>query len=231
MRPFLNFGQHCDVYDGAKMEAIHYAGGDMTQRLRRFIFTSGVVGMMLAWLFSAENIFAVDQNQEALLDKITKSYGLLDKQTEYNGAWKVGEMNGHRIAFQDVFGDIKIFVGRMQDEVAQIPDIILYKMDPSAPQETYPFKLNEIPGLQGTSLASQYAIRTPPGEPQIALLNLPAVKDGVPKLISTVSDITIFEAPAVQVYLFKKGTTQETIDEDLRILLSLQDALQKAKNP
>ena len=190
------------------------------------------IGVVLTGLWAVLIFFGgtAECKTENLIDEVARIYGLTDADRGMAGSWKEGEMNGRRIAFQDVFGDTKIFVGRLSDNPGQMPDIILHKMDLAAP-EPYPFKLQDIEGLRGTELAAQYAIRTPPGEPQTAILNMPAVRDGVPKLASAVADLTIFEIPAVELYLYKKGTTIQTIDEDLKILLAITDALQKVRTP
>lgn len=166
--------------------------------------------------------------EKRLIDQLTDAYGLTDRQTDM-GIWQVTEKDGHTVAFQDLSGDIKIYVGDPGTDPLQYEDIVLYKMDPSASSDAYPIKLREVEGLESKELAEQYAVRTPPGKPQTFILNSPAIRDNIPKLSSAVSDISIYETPGIGVYLFAKGTTAETIDADLKLLLLMADALQKIK--
>lgn len=102
--------------------------------------------------------------------------------------------------------------------------------NPSKPdQGPGPFRLNEVLGEKGAAMASRYAIRSLAGESQVEKLSLPEILEGVPKFSSNVSEVLIYEVPALQISCSMKDTTPQTIDADIKLLIPIADALLRKK--
>ena len=170
------------------------------------------------------------QTGNSLIEKLKALYAL-EKKAPYEASivddWWEGKIDRRAVAFQERGAGVIMYVGKVEE----ITEIYLVRSAAGQPVQagaSLPH-LERIAGEEGKALAAQFDLGAAPQGPfDFPQLRLPSVRDGIPRLSSSVREVAIFESYRGISIATDHTASVETVAEDLKLAFAMLEALEAA---